>query len=356
MIFVPTTSDQFDYPRIRWNSDLSALPRLFQDVAWQRLGKFVRLIVAQIITVSLYSFRVTHRGKDKDLQNLDKIGGTADLFQILKGLFEGLNGTIVGTHEAVRQLSLPKALFVDENARVIYGNVEVGTSGYGSSIKDLSSGTENYRRKITDSEMLPLHIRFWIPKGEKYGILALQNFGELGCKTLLTTQILSRWDQIKDNNFMLRIREIIPQSVYHDLIHNRTVTKIRLIHHGVPSDIADAYNGKALDPTLGTLELSINSKRGSDLGAKKFVESLFSKGFSPKGTIEIDNFEAHEVKIELKDQDNRKQTVSFADILRVHSRLNVTDQVVLGPEGHPTEESISNICRALIVKTAKEIN
>jgi hypothetical protein len=312
--------------------------------------------LAKLITVSIYVLRANVKRDTKTAVKLDRIDGNVDLFEVMKEMFADLVGKVVSSDTATRQLVISNPLAVDDVARTIDGIVEVGSSGYGSDFVDLKSRRRSFKRTPLHAEMIPLHLRLWIPKREHFGILALQNFGEVGCKTLLTEHVLSTWDEIsKTTN--LRFREVIPKDAYADLIGAKKITKIRLIHHGVPEDIADKYGGKALDPTLGTLELSINSKRGSELGAQKLIKKMFDRGsFATTGIIELDDFEPHEMKVEVKDKNNRKQVISFGDLIRTHSRVDVTEDVKLTEEGHPTLQSISAISKRLMIKFASELN
>ncbi len=311
--------------------------------------------MAKIITVSLYVLRVNVKGNTKNSVKLNKIDGAIDLFETFKGMFAELHGKFVAPEEATRQLLITNAITVDDAARTLDGIVEVGSSGYGSEFFNLKSKKSTYKRKVNDAEMIPLHVRIWIPKGETFGVIALQNFGEVGCKTLLTNLILAEFDKITDKS-VLRFREIIPKDAYDELVGDKKITKIRLIHHGVPNDIADKYGGVALDPTLGRLELSISSKRGSELGAEGFVKKMFKRGsFATAGIIELDDFEPHEMKLEVKDENDRKQVISFTDMIKSHSRIDVSNQVALNEEGHSKLESIRaiRVCRHLSQTSAQ---
>lgn len=311
--------------------------------------------MAQIITVSLYSIRVTLRGKDNPL-HLDKFDGATDLFDVIKNAFSELEGKAEGLDDEFRRLTLPKPITIEATDRILHGLVEVGGYGYGSSLRDIKSGKESYKRKPTDAEMVPLFVRIWIPKGQQFGIMALQNFGETGCKTLLTNLFLKHWDAVAENH-MLRFREIVPPAIYEELISKRQVTKIRFIHHGIPQDIADAYGGNSLDPRRGEVEIVVSALKNSDMGAANMLRKAFKRDtFSSKDVFEYDNFEPHEMKVELRDEKGRKQTISFADMIRAHSRVNVSDRVTATLDGHPTPDSIDKVCRSLMMNAAKDLN
>lgn len=314
--------------------------------------------MAPIITVSLYAIRIAskHKTREKTEHALNRFDGRRDFLDLLVSAFSELHSSTSGLDEGNRRLTVPGPLTVDQENRIIHGIVEVGGYGYGSSLRDIRSGEESYKRKPTDAEMVPLYIRIWTPLDQPYAIMALQNFGEVGCKTLLTTHLQSCWTAFA-KNYSIRFREIVPPDALEKLLEGNQITKLRFVHHGVPQDIADSYGGNALDPRMGEVELVVSALRRSNLGATDFLKKIFRQpAFKQSDVVEFAGIEPQEVKVELMNNRGRKQTITFADVIHAHSRVDVSDRVSTTPDGHPTFETIAKECSRLIMMAAEHIN
>lgn len=51
------------------------------------------------------------------------------------------------------------------------GSISYGRYGYAASLRDVSTGIENYKKKRTDAETLQLYYRFWLPDHQNFSSL-----------------------------------------------------------------------------------------------------------------------------------------------------------------------------------------
>jgi hypothetical protein len=307
--------------------------------------------MAQTISVSLYTLRITER-RQKDPLPVGEFDGKSDLFSIIHEALSEHQGNEPGIKETTRRIYVTNDLA--RKGRTLDGRVEVGDSGYTASLKDIATGKENYRQKTTDARLLPLYFRFWIPKKQPYGFVAFQHFGDAGCKTAIESIISSNFQQ-KHPEYTFAMRQRIPSDYADEVLTTGGIKEFRFIQFGVNKDIADMYGGASVPPGTANVEVRIIAKRKSTLNSTKMImDAIKNRQLSARG-FELDNFQCNDFRITVNVK-GKDRVLRVGEFLKMNSRIEVTDIVDIGRDGHPSRESIADACEALIREVAEDMD
>lgn len=303
------------------------------------------------ISISTYTIRVAEKHK-RHSKTLSKLEGGVDLLELLHEALKACQSVPPQLTQTIKQFSVTDDLNL--NGRVLDGVAEIGNHGYRSELRDIRSNNLSYARKLTDAEMIPLYFRIFIPSGSKYGIMALQNFSEVGCKTAITEIFMNVLDK-KFPGYSLRIREAVTADAVDNLLSGGFVKELRFINYGIPGDIADRLNTSKQTEEFSETEIRVRAKRHEEIGLKGYARKLFSQS-AESNIFELDHFKADQTKV-LIEVNGREKLISYKDFAKVNSKLDVTDTVEISPTtGHPIRKSITEISSAIIMKIDKELN
>lgn len=304
------------------------------------------------IGVSLYSIALAKRNSQKYL-DLGSFENGKDLFKELGVILKAVAKKPLDVTGSSRKIRIVSA---KEVKRSVDGLLEIGHFGYGSSLRDVKTGNENYRRKISDAEMIPLYYCMWIPKSGTRGVLALQYFGEVGAKSCFQELLTSRFEK-KYKDYSLRIRKLVSEAVIRKALEKAPIAKLRFIQHGVAKDIADAYAGNRLDPKTAHVELVIKVKKTVSIGqgARDRIMQVLQGKRKLDSVLELDGFEYQELKAEVE-LAGRIRTIRIGKPDGMTSKIDVTDSVEVDADGHPKKASITKVCAGLIADFAKLLN
>jgi len=119
------------------------------------------------------------------------------------------------------------------------GYVHYGTFGFESNFVDAKTKTQNYRRKKTDVEEIPLFFEFWFPEDENFGYVAFQSFQGRSCINLVMADMKAAFErQSPEVKFLFR--KLVPGDSS-NTFKNAPVKQFRLIKRNAPGDLADRY-------------------------------------------------------------------------------------------------------------------
>lgn len=305
----------------------------------------------QTICVSLYTLRVTERRK-RDPVVLSSFDGRTDLVKEIYDCLSEHQGNALGIRGGSRQVYVSNDL--RNTGRIIEGLVEVGNSGFTASIKEITTGVENYRQRPTEASMIPLYLRFWIPKGQRFGIAAFQHFGDAGCKSAIHDILTSRFRE-KHEDFTLTLRHVVPKTYAEEVLASGAIKEYRFIQYGVPDDVANMYGGDGLPVGTANVELRVVARKGARLGWTKLISNILQGRKKVQGALELDSFKCDEFRMRIN-INGRERMLKVGDFLKMNSRIDVTDVVEIGRDGHPTFESISVACERLAAEVARDMD
>lgn len=288
------------------------------------------------IGLTPYTVRVKPKNSRKhDFLDLSKFDGKSDLSQYFFEIMKA-PGIRPVSGMANRHFEPTKTL---QSTRVIEGVVEVGSSGYGSKLKDIKTGAVDFNRKTAHSEFIPLYYRYNAELGAPdFSLLMLQNFEQTGL-----AQIVNEYFRISFRNafpeYSLYIQRALLPNVAEALISKSPVKKVRWIRRSVPKDLADKF-GAPPDYQEGEIEMIAKDKSGNPFGIKSRMKDFFSSKTSLNQLLEVGDVKYDELKLEI-DIGGRKKTFSMSSIDNFRQTLDVSEDVALDSEGHPKFSSIS---------------
>ena len=219
----------------------------------------------------------------------------------------------------------------------ISGYIRYGTYGFESKLIDTKTKKENYKRKATDLEEIPLYFQLWAPEGSAQGFAVMQSFQARSCITLVFNDIIEDFSR-KFPNYEMRIKKTMPDDYRGTALSSAPVKKITYTTKNIPEDKADRYL-KGAKPDTAKIEISIKARRNKNLGA--LSDYLMGTSTSEQSTTAIvyDGIEFEEAKADIE-LAGRRRTVGIIGYNSDAGTIEVSDAVKFGQNGHPIFESI----------------
>ena len=116
------------------------------------------------------------------------------------------------------------------------------------------------------------------------------------------------------------------------------IKTIRYIKNHIPSDIANSSKFDNISEQ-NSMEMLIKAKRTNFLSVPPWLRDFFNGQAYPSDYLEIDNIVFDELKLEIG-LDGKKKTVSLSDLHKISPSLDITNEVDIKSDGHPSFESI----------------
>ncbi|MBY3504007.1 MULTISPECIES: hypothetical protein [Rhizobium/Agrobacterium group] len=283
-------------------------------------------------SIGLRVYQVTvYREKDKAPLKLTEDGSATDLFSFLLD-FVGKRGV------ASDREDLQRSWFMEQrgtpSSESIQGYVNYGTYGFESNLVDRKTKKNNYRRKPGDLEEIPLYFKFWMPKGESFGLAAFQSFQARSCVQLVVGSA-SEMFSTKYKGYRLWFRKLMPEDVKSSALYSAPVKQFTFVKKTLPQTKEDRYLFD-VDPDEVEFEVSIKAKRKRSLGT--FL-SFKEKAGQSSSLLKYDGIQFDEAKAEIT-VGKKRRTVGVLGYNSDAGVIELSDSVQLGSDGHPNYESI----------------
>ncbi|MGQ3674230.1 hypothetical protein ACT6QH_01820 [Xanthobacter sp. TB0139] len=222
---------------------------------------------------------------------------------------------------------------VSSNSDTTDGVIRYGSSGFESTIVDSKSLKENYARKVTDVEVIPLYFRLWIPQSGQYGLVALQTFGQRSCVGRFCRGFENGYRSVNDG-YRVAFAPVVPAKLasYRD----GEVKKISFFKHDHTSDSSE--NAVLPAGNLVDYQVTIQAKPKGNLG---FLGGLREKFAARSGDSDIQygdtNFDKATAEILIG---KKRRRVTLFGVSRETGKFDLTDQVERGANGMPKIDSM----------------
>lgn len=289
------------------------------------------------ITIGLVPYSVRIRDKEEhDYCQLNSLPVTpSDFFQILDTYLQDRR-----TQKSIDsdKKSVIKVDRLDSSLESfsIDGLFKSGTYGFAAELENLQTGVVR-NRSINDCEYLPIYYNFQLKAGQNEAILLLQKFGIFGVKTALLSD-LSAYINTIDPNLSLEINPLVSDSHIQELMGG-AIKKIRYIKYSVPDDVAEDIDELDNLEDDAEMEMVIKAKRDKFLSIPGWMRELFEGRTATSDIVEIHGIEYDNVKVEI-DLGKKKRTLNLGDIRKLRMNIDVTENVQMAADGHPTFDSI----------------
>ena len=237
-------------------------------------------------------------------------------------------------------------------ARRISGIIEAGEYGYRADLYNVAISAVSHQRVIDEAEMLPFYFLINVPQQQDEAILILSRRSQRGIRTILLQDFQSHFNAIYPGT-ALEINPLVPQSMIDELSRGR-ITEIRLIKFVIPPDIADALRVGGHVETAGTLEMSVLAGRNGSWPIFANVRDVLLGTRDVNRVLELDGFEYDNAKIRF-DIGGKTRTVDLSNIMKLRALIDISDQVTVGPDGHPEFSSVDTIANNLLRDVLRDL-
>mgnify|MGYP001017631874 CR=1 FL=1 len=235
----------------------------------------------------------------KELQTLSSLLNGEDFADVCEDYFK-LITSLVSLEDEQKAF---QGAFHKREGRLLWGLIESGGFGYGSTLKNRRTGKNSYQRVTDDVELLPHAYMLYIPSGYKECILVLQKNGIMGIKSVLTDAIIEKFnnDHMADE-IKLGFKPYLDAKVFYEYLSEGEIKALRFIKTTLPTDIADRVRNKGGKEEQGIAEMKFT--RFPERTLKKIlgddILNRLRNNESTAGLAKIDiGFDYDSIKLEL---------------------------------------------------------
>ncbi|HEY4374240.1 MAG TPA: hypothetical protein VGN52_20105 [Burkholderiales bacterium] len=232
-------------------------------------------------------------------------------------------------------------------SRTWAGFIETGDYGYTSDLFDTAANVVSYHRKAPEAEMIPFFFMLSVPANASMGILLLQRFKQFGIKSHLVPELKRAFEKTY-SGFGLEIERLVPKTFIDNVLKDGVLKALRFINYELPSDLADTAKTLGIKPVVSSAELIIHARREHSLPMPKAVESVFKRTKNVIDIVELPSFEYSTVKLEME-VGNRRRTINLSSIENMGGNFDITEEISVGPNGHPRPDSIFKVTGEYLV-------
>jgi hypothetical protein len=291
------------------------------------------------ITLASYTMRVRRKRSD-DYGILGEFSDEETMLDFLYDFFIALQKSDV-PDEAT--MSLQRARKITRDERSVWGVVESGDYGYSADLVDVNTLSHSYQRRTADAELYPFFFLINAPSSSDRAILIFQRHGNRSMYTELLRRLRTAFED-KHPDHLLDFRRHVPKAIVDSLLHGQ-VKSIELTSYHLADDLADRVKYQGNRTEVGEVQITLKAKRKRFLKRPQWLDKLMK---DRGNLLEI----ADEVS-ELGDRvrvtvsyNGKNRVVDFHDMKSIAPYLDVTSDIRLGRDGHPTPESIEAVTRS----------
>lgn len=227
------------------------------------------------------------------------------------------------------------------NGHVKHGLVQYGTFGIASKIRDQETRAVKLTRGSNDIEEIPLYYQFWIPPQGKYGFAVLQSYRDRSCVQQVLNPMVKGFNDL-ENGLRLNAQKIMPTD---DAAYNNSpVQKLLLVKKRLSSDRANIL--RELPPEEYKLELSFTPKKRGGIDIFNRVASAIRRAKEGAALL-FDGIEFEEASALVKVGGSYKK-VGIIGPSNNAGVIDITDDVTIDVDGHPTFDSLSDAATSTI--------
>ena len=300
--------------------------------------------MAKKICLAAYTLRIRTR-RSMEYLALGELPGGDDFYTVFNRFVAALREE--PSHDGVdkRLISVKTSTAYGRRSRC---QIETGEYGYESDLLDVAKRERTHRRKKGEAEMLPFYMLADIPVQGATGIVILQRLGVFGIRKTLVIALRKYLDE-QGYDLCVEMNPLVSAEIARQYAEEGAVKGIRFISRKIPPDLSERLQFLDAKEVYGTMELVLKPPKGSRYSIRKpILAALLKKTKSVSDLIELPgDFRYDTVKIEV-DRGGEKKVMDLADLQRVRSTLNITDEVRLGSDGHPLYESIDEVARTYL--------
>lgn len=275
-----------------------------------------------------------------EILRVDRRGGP-----LLLGSFNGRGGAIgalntifsdIGSHRKIEALGKTISVEFDNSTeQELTGTIRVGEYGYETSIVNIDSGGEAYRKKKNEANLEPFVFYIYAPPNGTQGLIMLPRYGADGVKTIVDG-LVSPMFSADNPEYRLQIKAIVVSEYIRSIVDRGEIDEITIEKYEIPADIADRFSIRGIPS--GKLRTTIKPDDKS-LFNKDGIISVIN-GNAPLGSV-FNLDDGGEIKITAKLKlDGSTRTININNPYKIHASYDITELVNEGLDGYPDKSSL----------------
>jgi hypothetical protein len=315
--------------------------------------------MANEIKLEVYTIRVRKSGETDKFLPLDRFINQNDFFKFFQDYISSFDHHLEINDVQKRSLILDsERLKYSSQSRMISGIIESGDYGYESTLYDIKSGEEQYKRKVDDTEIKPFYFLLYLPVKDNKGFLILQRFGIYGIHSIFSKHLTDYFKQ-KFSELQLDFNPFVSAQLAKLFLEKGNIKEFVLTRYNLPTDVIDRLGMYGHEEDIMSIELTIKARKNKFLPLNNRVERFIK---NPNVSIfDLKEFESlgfdgeHKSKMVVSLGRN-KRTVDLSDTANIRPYYDIDNEVQKDSSGHPVFESIDSIAKSLMTDLQTELN
>lgn len=294
------------------------------------------------VSIACYTIRIKERYTN-DYYDLDNIQGR-NLNDIMVEYLDSLTDE---AHVYENDQKAIKCRSHNLNRNILNGIMTTGEYGFENELIDIENNTPSYTRSTNDVEFYPFYFLLEVIPGYNEAVILMQRFGNLGIRSMMTRS-LTQFINENLEQCTIEVLPLVPRELLEEYIEEGRIRKFRFIRHTLPRDITDRFEQEGVRDEDGYAEYVVAVKsRVNGIPMTERFREFANGGQDVREFVELRDFEYDTVKVELK-INNKTRTINLGDIDSLRSYIDIHDDVIIDPSGHPNFESIDNEAKEIL--------
>jgi hypothetical protein len=300
-------------------------------------------------TVSLASYTIRIRQKrETTYELLGRFDGKSGFLDFFEGYASALSQ---GVNHDEEHLSLHRIRDLERSGSIISGVLESGAYGVSADLISAATLARSYLRQIDDAELLPFYFLLDAPAKTDKALLLLQRISNLGVMTTFGSGLRREFDN-RFPDYTLDINRHVPAEVL-DSLRNGIVKQIEMTRYEMSDDLADEVGWKGNRGQVGQVVITVKARRKGALAKPKWLEGLLKTDMS--SLVEIpEMLNADRVRVSLTYL-GKQRMIDLQRADQIAPYLDITSDVEIGLDGHPTLPSIKRAFAEVHAKLREEV-
>lgn len=256
------------------------------------------------------------------------------LRDVIDGFLTEAEGNYFQSDESQKMLGITNW---ERTARTALGLFRSGEWGYGSLLIDAEGTLDDYSRVSSQAELLPFFFAHHYAPDRTQSILLLQKFKQFGILGAFQ-RAFKRYLEGIGMDVRVEIEPLVPGDYVAHLLDEGRLRTIQFIKHVIPGDVVEQFE-EGTTEVPGSLVVALRAGRASSLPFRRRIREWIGRGFDEAEQVQILGEDFDEVKFTVK-VGGTERTITLTELHAIRPAYDVSDEVELGDDGHPTWESI----------------
>lgn len=237
------------------------------------------------------------------------------------------------------------------SGRYIAGRMQSGDYGYRAELLNVKSGSIDYTQTPSHSALQPFYFLLHVPTDQRVAFAITQRSGIYGATGAFQSDFEEYFHK-KAQEYHVKFEVAIPEAMVREFLESGEIMRIRFLSKTAPKEIEDVVRSGGIKELQS--ELIISAKKGAALKLKNAVLNAVQSRQDIRSYITLSDFKYDDVKIEFKNG-KKKKTMRLTDVLQLRPEIDISNDVVIDSNGHPTFESVDNIAREWLGSLLKSL-